>query len=165
MSAPTPDTNQALAFLDKMFDSDVMRHLVAISEDGKVIARSFKLANRAAMREWIEASQAVANLYFCVNELKPGVTNRKAKKEDVGRALHIHVDVDDAGALDRIREFMPKPTAVVFSGGGYQAFWKLKEPTPDLARVERINAELARRLGGDNCHGIVDTPLLLRYRV
>ena len=42
----------------------------------------------------------------------------------------------------------------MFSGGGYQAFWTLREPAGDLARVERINAELARRLGGDRCHNV-----------
>jgi hypothetical protein len=42
----------------------------------------------------------------------------------------------------------------VFSGGGYQAFWKLREPSTALTRVERVNLEIARRLGGDNCHNI-----------
>ena len=106
------------------------------------------------MNGWIEERQGKANVYFSVNELKPSVRNRKATKEDVGRALHVHVDVDDANALDRIRRHLPEPTAVVFSGGGYQAFWKLREPSTDLARVERINLEVARRLGGDNCHNI-----------
>jgi len=154
MSALPPDTDQALAFLDAMFGPNVTRHLLAISADGKVSARSFKPADGGAMRRWIEERQGKLNLYFSVNELKPGITNRKATKENVGRALFIHVDVDDAGALDRIRQHLPKPTAVVFSGGGYQVFWKLSEPSTDLARVEGINLEIARRLGGDNCHNI-----------
>ena len=70
------------------------------------------------------------------------------------RALHLHVDVDDQAALVRIEAFVPKPTTAVFSGGGYQAFWKLKEPSQELARVERINARLASELGGDKCHNI-----------
>jgi len=154
MSAPTPDTEQAFATLEKMFDADVLRHLVAISEDGKVTARSFKHTNRAAMCEWIDDRQGKSNLYFTVNELGLGVKNRKATKEDVGRALYIHVDVDDASALDRIRKYLPQPTMILFSGGGYQAFWKLREPSTDLARVERINRQIARALGGDNCHNI-----------
>ena len=151
MSAPTPDagqaraypdTDQALAVLDKAFDLDITRHLVAISENGDVFARSFKFADRTPMRCWIDEQQGKRNVYYSVNELKSGVTNRKAAKDNVGRALYLHVDVDDAGALDRIRQYPPRPTAVVFSGGGYQAFWKLKEPTTDLARVERVNAGL-----------------------
>ena len=49
---------------------------------------------------------------------------------------------------------MPPPTVTVFSGGGFQAFWALGEPTEDLHRVERLNAALAHQLGGDNCHNI-----------
>jgi RepB DNA-primase from phage plasmid len=154
MSPPTPNTDAALVFLNYMFDASVLRHLVAIGETGKVAARSFEPNEVEGLRAWVEARQTDANIYYSVNALKPTVRNRKAKKEDVELGLHLHVDVDDPSALDRIREFMPKPTAIVFSGGGYQAFWKLKEPTPDLARVECINAELARRLGGDNCHNI-----------
>jgi hypothetical protein len=101
-----------------------------------------------------KSGRVKSTLYFSVNELKPGVSNRKGAKNDVGRALSGHVDVDDLSALDRVRKHLPKPTAVVFSGGGYQAFWKLSEPSTDLARVERINLEIAQRLGGDNCHNI-----------
>jgi len=50
MSAPTPDTEQAFATLDRMFDADVLRHLVAISEDGKVTARSFKHARAESVQ-------------------------------------------------------------------------------------------------------------------
>jgi len=154
MGRPTPDTGQTLAFLSAMFGPATTRHLVAISEGGKVVARSFKPSENTAVREWIDARQGRANLYFSVNELRSGVANRKATKDDVARALYLHVDVDDVGALDRIRKHLPKPTAVVFSGGGYQAFWKLREPSADLARVERINQQIAQKLGGDNCHNI-----------
>ena len=154
MSVPTPKTDAAIDFLDHMFDASAMRHLIAISETGKVVARSFMPADRAILREWVEERQGEVNLYFSVNESTPGAANRKSTKEDVSRALHVHVDVDDANALDRIRKHLPKPTVVVFSGGGYQAFWKLRDPSTDLARVERINLEIARRLGGDKCQNI-----------
>jgi hypothetical protein len=144
----------ALAFLEHMFGSSSQRHLVAIDIAGKVIARSFDPSDREAASAWIDARDGAANLYYSVNELKPPARNRKATKQDVARALHMHVDVDDLTALDRLRKFIPKPTAIVFSGGGYQAFWKLEEPSPDLVRIERINAYLAGRLGGDNCHNI-----------
>jgi hypothetical protein len=154
MSAPTADTEAALDFLSRMFDATVPRHLVAISETGKVAAQSFGPTVIERARAWIEARQGNANVYYSVNELKPSVLNRKAVKQDVAQALHLHVDVDDQTALSRISEFVPKPTTVVFSGGGYQAFWKLREPTRDMNRVERINAELARKLGGDKCHNV-----------
>lgn len=154
MSTPAPDTEAVIEFLDNMFDASTTRHLVAIDVVGKVVARSFAPADREGMYAWIGARQGEANLHYSVNEPKPSVRNRKATKQDIGRALHLHVDVDDPSALDRLRKFVPKPTAIVFSGGGYQAFWKLKESSTDLARTERVNADLARKLGGDNCHNI-----------
>jgi RepB DNA-primase from phage plasmid len=154
MSAPISDTEAALRFLDHMFGPECVRHLVAIDENGMVATHSFEPSNVEPARAWIEARQGRANLYYSVNELKPSISNRKATKKDMARALHLHVDVDDPKALSRISEFTPKPTAVVFSGGGYQAFWKLAEPAQDLARVERINAELALQLGGDRCQDI-----------
>jgi hypothetical protein len=154
MRTPTFDTNQTIAFLDAMFGPSATRHLIAIPEDGKVSARSFAPADRGTLRKWVEERQCRANLYYSVNEPKPSTRNRKARKQDIARALHLHVDVDDAKALDWLRKFAPKPTAVVFSGGGYQGFWKLREPSTDLARVERINLEIARQLGGDKCQNI-----------
>jgi Virulence-associated protein E/RepB DNA-primase from phage plasmid len=154
MSAPIPDTEAALNFLDHMFGAGMTRHLVAINDVGKIAALSFGPTELEEARAWIEGRQGSANVYYSVNELKPSVLNRKAVKQDVARALHLHLDVDDPTALSRICEFVPKPTTVVFSGGGYQAFWKLREPTRDLNRVERINAELARKLGGDKCHNV-----------
>lgn len=154
MSTPTPDTQAALDFLSRMFDASVPRHLVAISGAGKVAAQSFAPTEVGAALDWIEARQGKSNVYYSVNELKPSVSNRKVAKEDIARTLHLHVDVDDQTALSRISEFVPKPTTVVFSGGGYQAFWKLREPARDLNCVERINADLARKLGGDKCHNV-----------
>jgi hypothetical protein len=54
----------------------------------------------------------------------------------------------------------PPPTFIVFSGGGYQGFWKLKEPIPidcDLAKAEdakRYNLQIEILLGADNVHNI-----------
>src|ERR1700722_1014525 len=148
------NTKAAADFLNHMSGPGATRHLFAIGKTGKIVARSFEPTERDAAEAWIEERQGKANLYYSVNELKASVRNRKASRQDVASALHLHVDVDDPTALDRLRCFVPKPTAIVASGGGYQAFWKLKEPTPHLARVERINADLARKLGGDKCHNI-----------
>ena len=61
---------------------------------------------------------------------------------------------------DSLPANVPKPTIVIFSGGGYQAFWKLAAPIPidgDVANAEdakRYNQRLEMLLGGDNCHDI-----------
>jgi hypothetical protein len=59
MSAPTADTEAALDFLSRMFDATVPRHLVAISETGKVAAQSFGPTVIERARAWIEARQGM----------------------------------------------------------------------------------------------------------
>jgi hypothetical protein len=144
----------ALAFLDDMLGPALPRHVVAIGLQGMVDARTFTPSDAVALARWVEERDGVSNIYFSVNRLKHGVAGRKARKEDVEAALCLHVDVDDVTALDRIRSFSPKATAIVFSGGGYQAYWLLKGETKELARIERLNKALAEALGGDNCHNI-----------
>lgn len=55
---------------------------------------------------------------------------------------------------------IPRPTFVNFSGGGFQAFWRLEEPIPvngDSEKIEQIkayNKRLAILLDGDKCHSL-----------
>lgn len=144
------DTASAIAFLTRMYPNDPW-HLVKIRPDGKPTARSFGTETAREAKGWIDAHQGVANLYFHVNRLTPGFADGKAKKEDVVDALFLHVDIDDLGAETRLRTFTPAPTAVIFSGGGFQAFWRLREPaSPEAA--ERVNLAIAVALKGDKCH-------------
>lgn len=150
---PIGQTSVAIDFLNQMLPHQPW-HLVAISLSGKVEARAFSAQENVEAAAWIGARQGKANLYFHVNQLLDGCSNIKAKKEDVSSALFLHVDVDDLDAFARLEAFMPPPTSVVFSGGGYQAFWRLQVPEKDLDRVERCNVALAKQLGGDNCHNV-----------
>ena len=49
-------------------------------------------------------------------------------------------------------------TVIIDSGGGYQAFWRLREPvvlTPNnVVELEGYNKRLAAALGGDDCHNL-----------
>jgi len=148
-----PNTAEAVAFLQAMHP-DGPWHLVAMKPDGTPVAQTFDPDDLDAISTWIDDSQGVENLYFHVNVLTPGFRNKKARKDDVKEAAFLHVDVDDLDALSRIERFAPRPTAVLFSGGGYQAFWRLSETCSDLERVERCNMKIAADLGGDKCHNI-----------
>ena len=148
-----PRTDQSLEFLNWMFPNEP-RHLVAIFESRIVGAANFEANESAKMVKWIDKHQGVNNLYFHVNQLKSDRRNIKAKKEDIDAALFQHVDIDDLKGIERIKTYEPKPTAVVFSGGGYQAFWRLDQPSSDLEAVERRNKAITKALGGDNCHNI-----------
>jgi hypothetical protein len=150
---PEHDTDETVEFLERMFPNQP-RHLVAITQTGRVEAETFRASEDEEMREWIEERQGEDNLYFHVNGLRPAVRHKKASKDDVLAGLFVHVDIDDPNAEERLFSFSPPPTVVVFSGGGYHGYWKLKDSTDDLVRVETINAALARSVGGDNCHNI-----------
>lgn len=153
MAKPLHDTGASIRFLRAMY-GDQPIHLVAIHDKGRIEAATFASADEPSARHWVEARQGTANLYFHVNELKPETRDRKATKQDVAKARFLHVDVDDLEVLPRIEAYDPRPSFVVFSGGGYQAFWPLTEASNDLDGVERRNAKIAQDLGGDNCHNI-----------
>jgi len=148
-----PDSNGAVQFLGHVHPHDPV-HLVAIHETARVEARTFMLEESSELYEWIDSRQGLANLYWHVNELKPGVSHVKAKKNHVLRGLYVHADIDDPKAFDRIAALSPRPTLVIFSGGGFQVFYRLSEPCLDLGHLERCNAALAKQLGGDHCHNV-----------
>ena len=77
------------------------------------------------------------------------IITKKANREDLAAMTWLHVDVDPRADEDfdeertRILKLLrepsdgvPKPTAIIFSGGGYQGFWKLKEPVPILGKLD-----------------------------
>jgi hypothetical protein len=129
-------------------------HLIAIRPDGKPEARTFLTSEHRELLAWILDKQGIANIYFTVNRLHENVRSVKAKKSDVSDALFLHVDIDDPDDRGRLEQFELKPTVVVFSGGGYQAFSRLEIASSDLQLIERYNEALARALGGDKCHNI-----------
>jgi hypothetical protein len=148
-----PDTGAACEFL-RQAQPQGPWHLVAIEPGKGPEAKTFWPSTSENMWSWIEARQGKKNMYWHVNELRPDAKDLKATKRDIVAAHFLHVDVDDPEALERIKAFVPRATAIVFSGGGYQAFWKLTEASTDLERVERCNRWIASQLGGDNCHNI-----------
>jgi len=150
---PIPNTDEALRFLLAAFPEGPV-HLVSLADGAAPEAASFEVKEEEAIRRWVNERQAKRNIYFHVNRLNPSIRNRKAAKQDIHEALWLHVDIDDLNALGVVREFSPPPTVVLYSGGGYQAFWRLDTPSGDLEGVEARNRWLAEVLGGDNCHNI-----------
>ncbi len=147
----------------RLFNPDGPWVLTAISVDRKgVETQTFTEFERVAT--WVAENNGKRNLYFTVNRVARPLT-KKAQKSDIAAALWLHVDVDArareerAAELERIRkvlaDFTPKPTFIVFSGGGYQAFWKLKEPVTDPpTKVEPYNKHMELVLGGDHCFNV-----------
>lgn len=147
--------------------------LTAIAPDQKGIeTHAFPPGAEDEAKAWISRWNEKRNLYFSVAEVIEA-DNKKAERENIAAVHWLHVDID-AGAgdlldeLDRIKRLattklpasIPKPTCVVYSGGGYQAFWRLKEPVPIQGNLEaaeqaaRYNKQLEVVFGADACHNI-----------
>lgn len=142
-----PDFNASVGFLQLIYP-DGPWMLTAISVDKKSIdARTFEVgAGVSSMDETVVADvlawlqlHRTRNLYYSVNPPVPDAREkRKLSKSDVSRACYLHVDVDprvgedveaeQARILRELDAYAIPPTAVVFSGGGYNALWKLDAP-------------------------------------
>lgn len=79
------------------------------------------------------------NLYYSVNEPVPQASNKKKfSKTDIARVHYLHVDVDPRAGEDiaseqtrilaQIQAYKTPPSCIIFSGGGYNALWKLDQP-------------------------------------
>lgn len=166
MADPSPtllrgDTPAAIEFLQNYAPTGVWALVSIHPETGKIHAQSYRAEQSREAAAWIEWQQGKNNIYFLVNRVER-LLHKKANKGDIVAAAALHVDVDppkDAGnlaeaqaaILDRIRRFKRTPSIVLFSGGGYQAFWLLKEPITvngpdDWAKIEAYNRGIEREL-------------------
>ncbi len=144
--------------------------LCAFHEDKSNDFGTFGPKSIEELRVWIDRqTEAERNVYFHVNTVAPPKSG-KAMKDQVVRMDWFHVDLDpkkgvpikeeQARILEQLQTNtdVPKPTVITFSGGGYQAFWKLKTPIEtecSLIKVEaaeQYNVQIAKLLGGDRCH-------------
>lgn len=167
------DSAKSIEFLEKMYPSDLWC-LTCIAVDRKGIkTETFDANERAAAKAFVEKWNGERNLYFHVNPPSHKIT-KKAEREDIARVCYLHVDVDPRAGEDLKEEqeralrilntppddSIPAPTVVTFSGGGYQAFWKLNEPIEingelSLAEEAKLyNMYLEQVFGADNCHNI-----------
>lgn len=141
--------------------------LTAIKVERKGIETvTFSPEEEPAAAKWIARRNGKSNLYFSVNQPSAPL-QKKATRDDITSVSWLHVDIDARAGepleaeLLRIKSLLteqcpvPPPTVIVYSGGGYQAFWKLSQPeTEDLDRLVQYNKQLELTLGGDNCHNI-----------
>jgi hypothetical protein len=168
------NTQKAVAFL-KEFIPNGLWVLTAIDPAKKrnIETRTFSAATADQAEDWIADRNGVDNLYFSVNQPEQGDYAKKLGKDDIAVAHFLHVDVDPEKGkeidlqrkqiFDRLTvrrpEAIPRPSVIIDSGGGYQAFWKLSEPQivenkAQRESVEMFNKWLADMLGGDNCQNL-----------
>ena len=168
-------TDGAIEFLQHLYPEGYWA-LTAIQPDRKAIeTRTFDAARAEQAREWIARYNGKRNIYFHTNQPK-GELVKKADKSDIARACYLHVDLDcragepldqELARLERLvvqghgwPTNIPRPTAIVYSGGGYQCFWRLETPVEiggsveSAEEFERYNKAIELALGGDNCHNV-----------
>ncbi|HEV2545927.1 MAG TPA: hypothetical protein VGU20_01180 [Stellaceae bacterium] len=171
---PQPDTARAVEFLGRYFGRETVV-LTAIVPDGATITRCFDPADRKAIAAFVDRYQGKRNIYFSVNPVRDAI-EKKATKLDIAALAWLHVDIDPrdgydlqaerARILEQIQRFSPTPTVVIDSGGGFQAFWKLRDPVTIaplaagtsvdavVGPLEAHNRRLEMIFGGDHCHNI-----------
>lgn len=168
-----PDNKAAIEFLER-YEPDGPWVVTSIKTDRKAITTAtFYPGTRDNLLKWLKEYNGNRNIYFHVNPPTRDLS-KKAERENIKSLSWLHVDVDPrAGedideererALALLTEKLPKgvpaPTCVIFSGGGYQAFWRLQDPMPidgDMLEAERAklyNMQLEMVFGADNCHNI-----------
>lgn len=167
------DTSAAVAFLRWHTPAGPWL-LVAISDDRlNLPARTFTADEVPELEEWIREQNEVRgwNVYFSVNPTRRAM-RKKPEATDIAELAWLHVDMDPQpdrpledeqkriiAALAR-HDGLPAPSAVVFSGGGYQAFWRLRTPLPldgTHAKAEDAklyNLQVEYELGADRCHNV-----------
>jgi len=117
---------------------------------------------------WITRFGGQQNCYYMVNP-PLGKLTKKASKSEVAAVTMLHVDIDPAKGGDwqaererilaSLEAYRPRPSAVIDSGNGFQALWRLRDPEPlsganDWARLEAYNRQLALYLHGDSTHDV-----------
>jgi len=171
----------ALMFLEKFSPAGPWA-LTAIRPDKKGIeTKTFGPNSRQDCLGWIIERNGKTNLYFHVNPVIKAIF-RKAERKDIRALAWLHVDIDprpgkaleeeQQRALNILSVNLPqgvvRPTCVLFSGGGYQAFWRLSPEIELEGKEDKIesatayNMQLERLFGGDHCHNI-DRVMRLPY--
>lgn len=110
--------------------------LTAIEPDGKI--ETITARNADAAFGFIRANEGKRNLYYSVNPTTRTMTS-KAAKVDIAAVEYLFADLDPkedespeaakARYSRALQAYEPAPTAIVDSGNGIQALWKLGVPT------------------------------------
>lgn len=162
----SPDRATIERFINAMLSEQI--HLATIDPETRVVkGHDFGTDFRSAI-DWVVArNMAGLNIHYTANQVRAGV-DKKPRKEDIVRARMVHVDIDppkEGGALD-IRQLVDElmaypspPNAIVNSGNGLQALWKINDGS--IEAVEAVNNGLIHRFSGDR--GTQNADRLLRF--
>jgi hypothetical protein len=146
-------------------------NLVAIPQEGGAPVGITRPARDPELRAFIEQHNGRNNLYFMVNEPKPGSPDKKLSEDEVALIHAVYTDVDpEAGTnfeneRERIKAQSDSlladtdcpPSFVINSGGGDQHFWTLDSPLDGQRHKQEckaIGAALKNMTDGDAVQNI-----------
>ena len=164
---------ESLRFLKWLYP-DGPWFLVAIrySKTGALPSRKFRPGQESEMLAWLE-EHSDKNLYYHVNLAADHVSDKHAAKSEISRVRFLQIDCDlrvgedategKARVTAAVERYSRRPSALIYSGGGVNALWRLDreiemihgpEGEALLENIEGRNKQLAADLEGDNCHDI-----------
>lgn len=155
-----PALDQCRDFLTAIFDDEDVIEFRPLNPPGNKWA---KLAELPAVVSWLTSINArQRQIYFGANPRR-GANCSDAAGVRLARCLFADFDggalYEDA--MSRIKAAgLPMPTAVLNSGGGIHAWWRLDAPTEAAAAWSRRMKALAAALGSDQ--SIHDWPRIMR---
>lgn len=175
MKVPEQNPAEALEFFEKTIADQI--HLTAIDPERRrpTIGRDVGTDAKCAAA-WTEAQNAAGmNLYYTPNRVRSGVA-KKPLKADISTIRVAHLDVDppkgrasfteDEKRAVEERLLDANPTAIICSGNGLQALWRLGEGVSN-DEVEQINKGLIAAMGGDlgthNADRLLRVPGTINY--
>ena len=145
--------------------------LTAISPDKKEIVTDTFYEEEPCLT-WLQEHGARKNIYFHVNGVMHDL-KKKALRAETKSLDWLHIDVDPRAGEDIKDEQeralrllqnppgnIPPPSIIIFSGGGYQGFWKLETPVPIDGKeeifedVKLYNRQLEIIFAADECHNV-----------
>ena len=156
-----PDT---LAFLDVLYERCVSLRsstrltftVIHPTSQQPTPSRHIPLDNRAALLDTLQRLSDTNRMgwgaYFAVGLRKPGLSRwKRGGAAEVIALPAFYTDIDDPtdAALMKLRGARLHPSVIVYSGGGYHAYWLLEEPTTNLHTARQVLQGLARTFGGD----------------
>lgn len=152
--------------------------IVAITPDDPPKGRYLDQSSFPDVAIWARTANDVGeNLYWHVNEPRPGLAKKALKAEIVAIRAVAFLDVDAKdgrtieqalAAIDALP--LPPPSVIIASGGGYQPIWLWDRPIPAspeaTARVEALGKRLEQMTGSDavsNIDRILRLPFTRNY--
>ncbi|QDU67328.1 phage/plasmid primase, P4 family [Engelhardtia mirabilis] len=185
---PEPDYAASIEFLSKWMPRGPWVLTAIVPDKPKKGAATFTDTfgqhdvGSGRLLAWLEehGTKRQRNIYFTPNGCRKQTVKKKPTKADIAAMYVLHVDLDpsappedvdkaahNGGERQRILALLqdppsglPRPTCITDSGGGYQAFWRLKIPASldgtdeAAAEAERYNRKLEELLGGDHTHNV-----------